>query len=561
MHQDKTIFLTVHIEHKKRMYNMVKESMKKLLVGLAAFSYAATISASADTLSTSKNYFQPRAFSANLAREMLLEGFKHRDSDGWYGEFSADVAYQRNWYQGNENGSGQDVANGLGAFSFWSGTNSMTIGNNDGTSNVDVYQFGLGSATGTGSITLDPILYQTGADFMFVVGSSANESCFFAKIKAPLGVFNLNPNLEEVEVIPSVYTAGQLSLATSPTQPVVNDPAASMKQAFAGNLIGGQSSASGDFQQMQYGLINGNISSGTQFGDVEMTAGYRYISAKDNAFSVAVRAAAPTGGKPDGQYMIEPVFGRGGNWALGGYVDGRVSLWKGNNHNCLDLKVMANAMHLFSTNTIRSYDLTANGKGSKYLLIGSFPNSAYNSEVQNLINVSTLDSTSSFGVEGDAAIALTYVARCWSFDLGYEFWGRSAENLTISDDAVFAANTYAVLGRQAVGSTTAVGEDYPALNLCQPNATIYSSVPAQTSASGSVQLVSQSNQIKLTDFNVPAAQQDTALTSKVFSKLTYEWVDSNIRPHLGVMGELEISTSNNNALPQWAVALMGGVSF
>jgi hypothetical protein len=70
---------------------MVQKSMKKLFVGLAAFSYAATICASANTLSQSKNFFQPRAFSANLAREMLLEGFEHRDSQGWYGTFSANA--------------------------------------------------------------------------------------------------------------------------------------------------------------------------------------------------------------------------------------------------------------------------------------------------------------------------------------------------------------------------------------------------------------------------------------------------------------------------------------
>jgi hypothetical protein len=536
---------------------MVQQSIKKLFVGLAAFSCAATMSASAETLSTSKNYFQPRAFSANLAREMLLEGFKHRDSDGWYGEFSADVAYQRNWNQGNENGSGVEVANGLGTYPFWSGSNSMSLGTNASSSDIDVYQFGLGPVTYTAgkSITIDPVAYQAGADLMFVFGSSANNPCFFAKIKAPLGVFNINPNLTETPIAPVDYAAGQFSLTTGTDVPVVADPASTMTQAFAGNQIGGQG-YNGDFTPMQYGLIQGNITSGTQFGDIEMTAGYRYISKEDNAFSIAVRAAVPTGGKADGTYMIEPVFGRGGNGALGGYVDGRVSLWKGNNENCFDLKIMANAMHLFKTNTVRSYDLTANEGGSKYLLIGSFPNNAYNGVIQNLINVSTLDSVSSFGVEGDAAISFTYVARCWSFDLGYEFWGRSAETLEISQNAVFEANTYAVLGRQAVNSASTVAT---AANLCQPLATISSAVASGPGAG--VETVSSSNQIALTDFNLAGAQQDAAMTSKVFTKLTYEWVNSNLRPHVGIMGEFEISTSNNNALPQWAIALMGGVSF
>ncbi len=530
---------------------MVKKSMKKLFVGLAVFSYAATMSASADALSTSKNFFQPRAFSANLAREMLLEGSKHRDSEGWYGEFSADAAYQRSWNQGNENGSnnGSVAVNGLGIYPFWSGSNSMTLGTNSSSSDLDVYQFGLGPVTyaAGSSITLNPVVYQAGADFMFVVGSSANEPCFFAKIKAPVGVYNINPNLTEVNTFDAaVYTAGQISAAAAQT----SDVAATMTQAFAGNLPGGQS-ALGDFVPMQFGLINGDQSTGAKFGDIEMTAGYRFISNEDNSFSVAVRAAAPTGGQATGVYMMEPIFGRGGNWALGGYLDGHVRVWEGNNENCMMLKFMANAQHLFSTDTVRSYDLTANGAGSKYLLVGSFASNAYNGAVQNLINVSTLDSSSSFGVEGDAVVTFTYMARGWSWDLGYEFWGRSAESLEITGN--FAADTYAVLGRQAVAASTS---PYAATNLCQPNATISSAV-----ASGSGEAVSSSNTLSVADFNVQGAQQDTALTSKVFTKVTYEWVDSNYRPHLGVMGEFEISTSNNNALPQWSIALMGGVSF
>ena len=76
---------------------MVKKSMKKLFVGLAVLSTAglcASSSASGNTFSTSKGFFQPRPASANIAREMLMEpASKHRNSEGWYGEFSATAFY------------------------------------------------------------------------------------------------------------------------------------------------------------------------------------------------------------------------------------------------------------------------------------------------------------------------------------------------------------------------------------------------------------------------------------------------------------------------------------
>jgi hypothetical protein len=552
---------------------MVTKSMKKLLVGLAAFSAASICASSADTLAVSQNFFQPRAFSANLAREMLMEGSKHKDANGWYGEFSATAAYQHSWSQGvnaTDGGSLAENVNGLGTHAFWSGNNTMTYGTNNGASSLDSYQFGLGGSTTTGTITLNPIVYQAGTDLMFIVGSSANEPCFFAKIKAPVGVYNINPNLTESNGSVAVYDAGAIQGYLSTPLTTVPDPATTMTQAFAGFQPGGQS-PQGDFYPMQYGLINGDQSTGGRFGDIEMTAGYRFISNEDNSFSVAARVAAPTGGKAEGFYMLEPIFGRGGNWGLGGYVDGHVTLWKGNNESSLQLKVMANAMHLFEANTVRSYDLIANGPGSKYLLVADYGSSAstgYSGQVVNLINYSTLDSTSAFGVEGDAAIAFTYMGRGWSLDVGYEFWGRSAETLTITGD--FATQAYAVLGRQGIELAQAT-DTYS--NACQPFAyinlaaeSLQGTVPVTagtvaTSQDSIADATLAANRIAFADLDVASAQQATSLTSKIFTKVTYEWIDNDACPHLGVMGEFEISTSDNNALPQWGVSLIGGVSF
>ena len=545
---------------------MVKKSMKTLFVGLAALS-AVGISASGDTLTTSTNFFQPRAFSANLVREMLMQGTKFKESDGWYGEFSATGAYQRNWSQGMETTADVDLAdsvNGLGVYPFWSGTNVMTVNSAAGSAafNLDAYQFGLGQVSTAGSVTLDPIVYQAGSDFMFIVGSSNAEPGFFAKVKAPVGVYNINPQLTETAATAVAYPAGALEKSATPTY----QPASSMIQAFAGNLPSGQT-AQGDFAAMKYGLLNGQQSTGAKFGDIEMTAGYRFISNEDNAFSVGVRASAPTGGDATGVYMIEPIFGRGGNWGLGGYLDGHVKLWEGSNDNCFKLKMMANAMHLFNNSTMRSYDLTANGDGSKYLLVADYTNNIYAGTIANLINYSTLASTSSFGVEGDGVVSFCYMSGGWSVDLGYEFWGRSAETLAIT--GTFAEQAYAVLGNQGVGVSGAPTTEN---NGCQPLAQMNLASTAITTsaitaagpavAQGDVVVATTAaNRIAVADLNVAGAQQTASMSSKVFSKVAYEWVDSDYSPHLGVLGEFEISNSNNNALPQWGVSLVGGVSF
>ncbi|MBV8661053.1 MAG: hypothetical protein JO129_02825, partial [Candidatus Dependentiae bacterium] len=253
----------------------------KLLLAMITCISSSTISATSE-VSISKNLFLQRAFSANTARELLMEGHvTPTDFDGFYSFFSFTGAYQHSWEQNEEYG--------LGAFPFWSGTNVMTVGTNNGAAAVDAYQFGLGQVLTAGTITLNPIVYQGGTDLLLYLGSSINDPGAFLKIKVPLGVIVINPQLTEGQITPAVnYPAGELSLSTSPTTPT---PAATMTQAFTGYLPGGQQANGSNFLPMEYGLIDGKQSSGAQFGDFEMALGYNVICNEDHLFGIAFRAS------------------------------------------------------------------------------------------------------------------------------------------------------------------------------------------------------------------------------------------------------------------------------
>lgn len=524
---------------------------KFLLYGLAILSSGTLYTTSSD-VSISKNLFLQRAFSANTTRELLMEGHViPTDFDGFYSFFAMDGAYQHSWNQeGNQ---------GIGAFPFWSGINTMTTGNNNGATDLDVYQFGLYNTSTPGSITLNPVVYQGGADFMVYFGSSINDPGVFLKLKAPLAIIGINPQLTEVDPTLSAtsYPAGALSLSTNN----VNNPALTMSQAFTGNLVGGQLQI-GDFIPMQFGLINGTQLSGTQFGDIEMTLGYNFICNEDYLFGIALRAAGPSANKPTGKFLLEPILGRGGSWCVGGYVVGRAKLWENQENSYLNLNVMGTILHLVKkTNTIRSYDLTANGPGSKYLLVADYSGNSYQGIIQNLINLSTLSSDSSFSAEGDVSISLSYIKNGWAVDFGYDFWGRTEEILSIRDE--FPANRYAILGRQGAGLPT--NPTSPG-NLCQPTATINLSAQAYAGTgdipTGVVDATTPSNRIAGNFvFDVAAAQQASCATSKLFAKTSYSWLESHFSPHIGIAGEFEMSTGKNNALPQWAVSLIGGMYF
>ncbi|MBP6869924.1 hypothetical protein KBC04_03520 [Candidatus Babeliales bacterium] len=538
----------------KNLINLRQRNSTKEIFALSFLIFISTDIAA--EVSISANLFLGRAFSANIAREMLMTGPTNQDSYDVNGFIVIDGAYQRMW--------DQNKTQGIGAYPFWSETNKMTVGSNETNSNIDAYQFGLGPVTTTGSITLNPTIYQDGSDFMFYIRSKQYGHTVFAKIKSALSAMVVNPNLTESQAVtPVQYSGGAIYWPTSGgfALPTNADPALSMIQAFGGNLAG--QSYQGNFRPMEYGLIDGQISSGAHLSDTEMTIGYQYIcSETDNTASLGMRVSAPTGNKPKGVHILEPITGRGGYWGLGFYLAGTYCLWHDEaNQSSLKLNFMSDGIHLFNADVIRSYDLIANGHGSKYLLVADYKNGIYQSSIQNLINLSTLESQSSFPFEGDAAVGLTYNRGGFSCDLGYEVWGRTKENLTITES--FDNQRYAILGRQVV----AVESNGASSTLCQPTATISSSIDAlggadATNANGvAVDATIASNRIGNDSvFNTTITGQYSAVTSKLFTKIGYNWQDCSCSPYINLMGECEWSNISNNALPQWSIALMVGVS-
>jgi len=536
-------------------YGSIFQHKKIALIGMLFFS---TLHISAE-VSVSANLFLGRGFSANIARELLMTPQVNPHSDGnLNGFFSATAVYQRAF-----NG---DKTDGIGAYPFWSNINSMTIGDNSGDFNVDAYQFGLGPVSPTTStISLNPVVYQAGSDFMFYLGAKTQESGIFFKIKSAISCLSIDPNLTESNPVDAVpYPGGAISLPPAPTADTIPNPALSMTAAFMGGT------AQGDYRPMVYGLIDGRQSTGAHFSDIEMTLGYNiFFSQAAHMIALGARVCAPTGNLPTGVYVLEPINGRGGYFGVGAYLAGSFLLYEGSqeDHKVL-LNFMSNGMHLCTRNVMRSYDLTANGYGSKYLLVADYQNGIYQSSIQNLVNLSTIESASSFAFEGDAAIALQVIARNFSWDVGYNVWGRSAEQLTL-DSRNFNSYRYAILGRQGIGLSGS-GVDATPSNAAQPGATINSSVAATTTVITSTDVVSgdtignatvAGNRISGVDaFNTIITGQYQAVSSKFFTKFGYTWKDSECCPFIGLIAEIESSNISNNALPQWALSLVGGVS-
>lgn len=529
-----------------------------------------------DTCAQGQNTWQPHAFSASMGREALVN--KHAwvptdNEESWHGTVAVVGEYQRTFKKGC--GEISSCCEFLGSLPFWGKndegeptySNFMTFGNGaTETVDLDAYQLGMGPVTTAGKMSLSPIVYQAGADFFLYIGAHKIERGFFFKAHGPVGVINVNPRFTfSDDVVAEPYPAGTLNASETETTPAANP---NLGDAFS------NPKSVGFLTAMNFGLICGSRTSSAKFGDPEFTLGYNVYADERKHLGLGIRFAAPTGNKAGAIYMLEPIFGRDGHWAAGGELIGHWRFWESDTHTDRYVSLMfdGSAMHLFNSKTMRSFDLKNNGAGSKYLLLAKFDRAAddaiFQNSIINAINITTLNVTSSFAVEGNFAALIDFHWCNWSLALGYEGWGRTCEKLGVDCSCLGSVdfNEYAVVGRQSQITATNI-QDVP---LCEPAATVGKVQPLQHTEDankGIVNATKSKNRIpsdidEALDMEGQVAR--AVYTNKPFAQMQYTWLDSDYRPYLAIYGAAEIPVgkhSKNSAAKFWNIGAQGGIAF
>lgn len=549
---------------------------------------------------TSQNLWQPHAFSVSASREILLEKpawTNPTDEEGWFGTFGVGFDFMRNFGEAKdccEDDKG--CCRSLGAMPFWSEnlSNEMTVGNNNGGFDLDAYQMGLGAVTTNGTVRLTPKVIQTGGTFFAFAGASRTETGFFGKVHGSVGIMKIDPRLSfDGELAPADYPVGALNGGSGNTVATdfadlsaVKAPYENIQDAFAGNKT------AGFLKEMKYGKIGCEQTTSAKFGDLAFAIGYNVYADETKHLGLAVRFSAPTGNKAEAVYALEPIWGRNGHWGAGGELMGHWRAWESDSDDChLDFWLQATAEHLFRSNHFRSFDLKANGKGSKYLLVGKYSGgvtgAVFQNCIENAINVTTLPVESTFDIEANYALMADYSWDCWSFGLGYEGWYRGCEDLRIDCNCASTnLNDYAVLGRQTPfneaslecneGPAEVSGLDH----FCEPLAQIGKSqdrlsaadlscpamgtTPVVTLPAGIEDATLGANRISEDldkALDIDGQKAHAALTSKVFAQAAYTWKDSDYSPYIGISGAAEWSHRDNSATRMWSIGAQGGFAF
>ncbi|MCX5924733.1 MAG: hypothetical protein NT124_00340 [Candidatus Dependentiae bacterium] len=382
------------------------------------------------------------------------------------------------------------------------------------------------------------------------------------------------------------------------------------------------------FGDMSYPLQFGKIFGRQELvraSDLQCAIGWNFCLSDWYHAGVAVRLVAPIGNPSEAEFLFEPMVGNGGHWEIGMGFTSHVDLWCSNNENrTCAVYVDANITHLCSAMQKRSFDLTSNGAGSRYMLLtdnGSpsqnlfFNGEAgvnkpaetqYQRRLVPAINYTTFDTKVSIGVQADIVIKCAYQHNNAEFDLGYNFWGRSKEKGSRCQR--LESDRFGVKGdAQLYGLNNGDNPYVLALNATQSQATIHAgqgtgnfvpgaqytndNVNNKKAALGNVNTSTpdQFDQLngvdanileiglepvngsdpalflKDSDINMCSGLNERAITHKVFTHVNYAWRDcTECTPYIGVGGMAELAQScfqNDNGVSQWGIWLKGGISY
>ncbi len=205
----------------------------------------------------------------------------------------------------------------------------------------------------------------------------------------------------------------------------------------------------------------------TRLAEVTAAFGWNFINRENGTLGISVRAAAPTGNRPEACFLFEPIVGNGHHWELGGGVNSRWCMWRAADE-CDDLSFYfdANVTHLFKTRQCRTFDLKCQPL-SRYMLAMKFkndvqnllagnvlataitPNAQFASEYIPVANLTTIPVDVSAALQADLVFKFAYTHANFQFDIGYDFWARTCLKIHPRGNCcqgVFSENTWALKG-------------------------------------------------------------------------------------------------------------------
>lgn len=208
------------------------------------------------------------------------------------------------------------------------------------------------------------------------------------------------------------------------------------------------------FNSLNFARIDNCGHSKDGFAELRLELGWDFFQSQCYHLGINVQAAAPTGTRPNALFLFNPVVGNGKHWEVGAGMTGHYTIWTSDiEDKSFGFYFDANVTHLFKTRQQRTFDLrckpnsrymlaerlgtpiTSNLQGASVTLPelvagqGTVPSAQFKNEYTPVANLTTLDAQVSIGAQADIVAFFNYSSCGFSWDLGYNFWGRSCEKI------------------------------------------------------------------------------------------------------------------------------------
>jgi hypothetical protein len=363
------------------------------------------------------------------------------------------------------------------------------------------------------------------------------------------------------------------------------------------------------FNKLAHAKMNCSAQRLVKISDIQLAIGWNALHNPRYHVGGNLRITIPTGNRPTGEFLFEPIIGNGHHWEVGGGLSAHIVLWENEDtQEHAGIYFDCNITHMFSNWQQRSFDLCNKSFNSCYMLAEQMtsdiqqklrgnvdgeliePIAQYNQEVTTVANLTTLPITVSVGVQADLALLISYTKEKNSWGFGYGFWGRSCEKICLCGLTPFDLGSWALKGDAMVfGFEENMINTPVALSATQSNATIHNGLDFERTGAATPAQVSIGQQNLNVDNAAPAfadsndvgifsmlqstpggpdqirtsiqpillTTDDIDLTSaqtrghanKVFSHFTHI-VDHELQPYLSLGAEIEFGQNAecNNAI-------------
>ena len=373
-------------------------------------------------------------------------------------------------------------------------------------------------------------------------------------------------------------------------------------------------------QPLQQAKISSKRLKRTRLADLRLLIGWNFCQDDDYHAGFNIQTTGPTGNRPKGRFLFEPIVGNGHHWELGIGLNGHYRVWQNQDEQAyISLYGDVNVTHLFRTRQKRTFDLKTS-TFSRYVLAqklgtnrrdprldgDSDADVEFQREFTPVANLTTISVDVSVGIQADMVAMATFNWHGFSWDLGYNFWVRSCENIKIRGDNQLQDNTtWALKGDASVfgfdmnsnpvhlAATQSKATIKTGTNATNADPTDVSKAPnTNIGVDNAVQAVATTGQvfvapgglpgipirtsnpvvfIKESDVNIDDAETK-GLSSKIFTHFSYTWEDKeDWVPYLGFGAEVEFDHNRRDssskdeclrcAISQWGVWAKGGIDF